>query len=58
MQSFKSHYAEGFKERETRLNMIAGFLGGAMGSALTNAFDVITINKQTQPDLKIGEMIR
>jgi hypothetical protein len=37
---------------------LAGFLGGAIGSAVTNAFDVVTINKQTDPQLKIWEMIK
>ena len=47
-----------FEKRESQLNMMAGFLGGAIGSGLTNSFDVVTINKQTNPDLKIWEMIK
>jgi hypothetical protein len=56
MQFFKAR--ADFKQHETQFNMLSGFLGGAIGSAITNAFDVITINKQTQPELKIGDMIR
>ena len=32
-------------EKEFNVNMMASFLGGAIGSGLTNSFDVITINK-------------
>ena len=38
--------------------MFAGFLAGAVSSGLTNSFDMVTINKQTNPDLKIMEMIK
>ena len=60
MARFKTYYSgEGeFKARETHLNIFAGFVGGAVGSALTNSLDVITINKQTDPELKIWEMVK
>jgi hypothetical protein len=39
--------------------MLAGFLAGAtISSGLTNSFYMIKINKQTNPDLKIWEMIK
>ena len=47
MKYFKSYYSkEGeFEKKESQINMMAGFLGGAIGSGLTNSFDVVTINK-------------
>jgi hypothetical protein len=48
MKLFKEMYADQpgvFEAKQFRLNMLAGFLGGAIGSGLTNAFDVLTINK-------------
>ena len=41
--------AEGFKKSEFWINNLASALGGAIGSGLTNAFDVVTINKQAEP---------
>ena len=38
--------------------MMASFLGGAIGSAVTNGLDVLTINKQANPDLKIIQLIK
>jgi hypothetical protein len=38
--------------------MLSGFTAGAIGSGLTNAFDVVTINKQTNPELDIMSMIK
>ena len=38
--------------------MIASFLGGAIGSGLTNAGDVLTVNKQAQPDMDLIKMIK
>lgn len=37
--------------------MMASFLAGAIGSGLTNCFDVVTINKQANPDLNIWSLI-
>ena len=47
MMFFKDYYSgKGeFKARETHLNILSGLLGGAIGSTITNALDVITINK-------------
>ena len=38
--------------------MIASFLAGAVGSAVTNAFDVLTINKQAMPETSLLELIK
>lgn len=45
MQYYKNLYGEDFKKHEFNVNMLASFLGGAIGSGLTNCFDVLTINK-------------
>lgn len=45
MKHYKLKYGDDFKEHEFIVNMYASFLGGAIGSGLTNCFDVITINK-------------
>ena len=58
MKMSKIKYGENFKEHEFRVNMLASFLGGAIGSGLTNCFDVITINKQANPDTNIKELIK
>ena len=60
MKYFKQLYSqEGeFEKKEQQVNMFAGFLAGAVSSGLTNSFDMVTINKQTNPDLKIMEMIK
>lgn len=38
--------------------MIASFLSGGIGSAVTNCFDVLTINKQANPDLSLIQVIK
>ncbi len=38
--------------------MAASLLGGAIGSGLTNCFDVLTINKQTSPETNLLDLIR
>lgn len=45
MKFYKVKYGDNFAEKEFNVNMMASFLGGAIGSGLTNSFDVITINK-------------
>ncbi len=57
MNFYKVKYGENFKEKELQVNMLASFLGGAIGSGLTNGLDVITINKQANPETKIMEVI-
>lgn len=49
---------EKFQENEFKNNLIASTLGGAIGSGLTNCLDVITVNKQTNPDTVIMDLIR
>lgn len=60
MKHFKKIYSgEGeYEKREYQLNMFAAFLGGAIGSGLTNAFDVLTINKQTNPDINLWKLVK
>lgn len=57
MKFYKIKYGESFSNHEFRVNMMASFLAGAIGSGLTNCFDVVTINKQANPDLNIWKMI-
>ena len=45
--------AETFKEKEMKINCLAGFLGGSIGGLLTNSLECITVAKQTNPNLKI-----
>jgi len=42
---FKNHYKDDYSSKEIQSNIVASFLGGAIGSGLTNAFEVLTINK-------------
>ena len=58
MKYYKILYGAEYGKYEFRSNMIASFLGGAIGSALTNSLDVITINKQIDPNLNIYKLIR
>jgi hypothetical protein len=46
-----------YLDNENRYNLIASFLGGSIGSGLTNVGDVLTVNKQTQPDIKLYDLI-
>lgn len=46
-------YGDQYATKEIQANMAASFLGGAIGSAVTNGLDVLTINKQANPDIKI-----
>ena len=49
---------EEYAKHEFNVNMLASFLGGAIGSGLTNCFDVLTINKQTDPSINLLELIK
>ena len=51
-------YGEHYEEKEFQANMVAAFMGGAIGSAATNALDVLTINKQANPDMKIMQLVK
>lgn len=50
---YKTMYGDEYAAKEIHANMMASFLGGAIGSAVTNGLDVLTINKQANPDIKI-----
>jgi len=58
MSRDKALYGENFKDHEFYSNMKASLIGGAVGSGVTNCLDVITINKQANPDLNIRELIK
>lgn len=48
MARFKSGYVgqeEEYKKKEITFNIMSGFFAGAIGSGITNSFDVVTINK-------------
>lgn len=51
MKIFKNRYEdqEELAKHEFKWNFLASFLGGAIGSGLTNGLDVLTINRQTNP---------
>ena len=49
MEFYRKKLGEGFKDKEFWINNFASAAGGAIGSGLTNAFDVVTINKQADP---------
>lgn len=63
-ETIVSHYKlkyrtpEEYEKHEFKVNMLASVLGGAIGSGLTNCFDVLTINKQTNPDINLIELIK
>ncbi len=38
--------------------MAASFLGGAIGSAVTNSMEVLTVNKQANPDMNLLQLIK
>lgn len=58
VKAYKARYGESYAEKEFQANMVASFMGGAVGSAVTNGLDVLTINKQANPDMKIMQLVR
>ena len=50
---YKKMHGENYEAKEFQANIVASFMGGAVGSAVTNSLDVLTINKQANPDLNI-----
>ena len=48
---------ETYKKREIPITCLAGFLGGVIGAALTNALEAITVAKQTNPATNIRKLI-
>lgn len=53
MKLYKTIHGENYEKKEFEANVVASFMGGAIGSAVTNSLDVLTINKQANPDLNI-----
>lgn len=47
-----------YERKEFVLNMIAGGMAGAVAAACTNPLEVITVTKQTNPELKLTELVR
>ena len=40
------------------INCWAGFLGGVIGASTTNAFEAVTVAKQTNPSINILKLIK
>jgi hypothetical protein len=55
---YKKMHGENYEAKEFEANVTASFLGGAVGSAVTNSLDVLTINKQANPDLNIFQLVK
>ena len=47
-----------FQKNELKLNCVAGLLGGVIGAFFTNALESITVAKQTNPSINIGNLVR
>jgi hypothetical protein len=60
MKHFKDSYPthEEYMKHEFRSNVISSFAAGAIASALTNSFEVVTINKQADPRTNIYKLIK
>ena len=59
MKNYKTTLGmEKFQENEFYYNFVASTVGGAVGSGLTNCMDVVTVNKQTDPNTVIMDLIR
>ena len=50
--------AKEYEESEIKIHCLAGLLGGALGSAMTNSLETITVAKQTRPDLRVLDIIK
>ena len=58
MKQFKLKYSKEQQEKyEFLANMVISALAGVIGSAVTNSFDVLTINKQANPNLSLLGLI-
>ncbi len=49
---------EAYEKGEFKYNIVASLLGGIIGSALTNSFEVLAINKQAHPECKLLALIK
>ena len=47
-----------YQANEVKLTIVASFLAGGIAAALTNPFECITVNMQTQSNFKIGPFVR
>lgn len=54
----KGKTTEEFKAIEMRTNVVASFLAGGIAAAITNPLECITVNKQTDPNFRIGAFIK
>jgi hypothetical protein len=46
-----------YERLEFRYNCAAGGIAGAVAAAVTNAFEAVTVAKQTNPDSNLKELI-
>lgn len=58
MQLYKRLHGENYHKKELEANCFAAFLGGAIGGAATNGLDVLTINKQANPEISVVSLIK
>jgi hypothetical protein len=59
VEAYKKKYGqEVYQQKELSVNCMAGFLAGAFGGAFTNGFEAVTVAKQTNPKIKISELIK
>lgn len=49
---------ETIEKNELLINSVAGLVSGSVGAALTNSIEVITVMKQTNPDVSIRKVIK
>ena len=47
-----------FSQRELAYIVLASFAAGGISSSCTNAFEVLTVQAQTRPDIKIRDIIK
>lgn len=49
---------ENYAKWEFYLNMMAGCIGGGAAAAVTNGFEALTVQKQTQPDAQLMKLVQ
>ena len=47
-----------FEKNETKISVVASFLAGGIAAALTNPFECITVNMQTQSNFSVWPFIK
>eukprot|EP00347_Sterkiella_histriomuscorum_P008609 403344440 len=55
---YKRLYGENYSQIELTSNIVASFLGGVISSALTNSLEVLTLQKQANPEVKLLQIIK